>query len=170
MKWDLLDCGCVFIGVSGAVDNENLAVDTPFGGTPCSREARNRTVEIVRSRVKEELGKVAYHVPCHLRVQNIGLKTRDILNLIPGTTLEVIERCSGHDGTYAVKQEFHEQSMKIAKPVVSRVAAANADYHSSDCPMAGHQITNGLDRKPSPSHPMTLLRLAYGVPVGGPRN
>ena len=119
---------------------------------------------------KEELGKVAYHVPCHLRVQNIGLKTRDILNLIPGTTLEVIERCSGHDGTYAVKQEFHEQSMKIAKPVVSRVAAANADYHSSDCPMAGHQITNGLDRKPSPSHPMTLLRLAYGVPVGGPRN
>jgi Fe-S oxidoreductase len=97
-------------------------------------------------------------------VQNIGLKTRDVLKLIPGTTLEVIERCSGHDGTYAVKQEFHETSMKIGKPVFTRVAAANAAYHSSDCPMAGHQITNGLERRPPPSHPLTLLRMAYGLP------
>jgi len=113
---------------------------------------------------KRELGKVAYHVPCHLRVQNIGLKTRDVLKLVPGTTLEVIERCSGHDGTYAVKQEFHDTSMKIGKPVFARVAAANAAYHSSDCPMAGHQITNGLERRPPPSHPLTLLRMAYGLP------
>ncbi|HET7674064.1 MAG TPA: heterodisulfide reductase-related iron-sulfur binding cluster, partial [Gammaproteobacteria bacterium] len=47
---------------------------------------------------KNSLGKIAYHVPCHLRVQNIGLKTRDLLQLIPGTELEVLERCSGHDG------------------------------------------------------------------------
>ena len=62
------------------------------------------------------LGKVAYQVPCHLRVQNIGLKTRDLLQLVPDTTVDVIERCSGHDGTYAVKKEFHEISRKIARP------------------------------------------------------
>jgi len=112
---------------------------------------------------KKELGKVAYQVPCHLRVQNIGLKTRDVLKLIPNTTLDVIERCSGHDGTYALKKEFYEHSMKIGKPVFSRVDSAAADYHSSDCPMAGNHIGHALSEPKAPSHPMTLLRLAYGV-------
>ncbi len=112
---------------------------------------------------KRELGKVAYHVPCHLRVQNIGMKTRDVLKLVPGTTLEIIERCSGHDGTYAVKQEFHAISMKIAKPVTERVEKAAAAYYSSDCPMAGHQIENGLAGERPPTHPLSLLRLAYGL-------
>lgn len=109
------------------------------------------------------LGSVSYHVPCHLRVQNIGLKTREVLSLVPGTTIETIERCSGHDGTYAVKSEFHKISMKICKPVVNRVQQSNPDHYSSDCPMAGHQIENGLQNDKKPEHPMSLLRLAYGI-------
>jgi glycerol-3-phosphate dehydrogenase subunit C len=119
---------------------------------------------LLRTDFKARLGKVSYHVPCHLRVQNIGLKTRDVLRLVPDTTVEVIERCSGHDGTYAVKSEFREASMKIARPVVQKVAGSNADYYSSDCPMAGHQIQSGLeDRQREPTHPLKLLRLAYGL-------
>jgi len=112
---------------------------------------------------KQPLGKVAYHVACHLRVQNIGLKTRDVLQLIPDTTVEAIERCSGHDGTYAVKKEFHEVSMKIARPVVNRVKQAEADHYGSDCPMAGQQIANGLRDGTEPEHPLSLLRKAYGI-------
>ena len=112
---------------------------------------------------RQSLGKVAYHVPCHLRVQNIGLKTRDILALVPETKIETIERCSGHDGTYAVKSEFHEASMKIARPVVERVVASQCDHYGSDCPMAGHQIENGLSDGRMPEHPMSLLRKAYGI-------
>jgi len=112
---------------------------------------------------KRPLGKIAYHVACHLRVQNIGLKTRDILQLIPGTTVEPIERCSGHNGTYGVKREFRDKSMKIGKPVFQRVEASGADFYASDCPMAGHQIESGLDKKVPPTHPLTLLRMAYGL-------
>ena len=112
---------------------------------------------------KNKLGKITYHLACHLRVQNIGMKTRDLLQLVPDTQVDAIERCSGHDGTYAVKSEFHEISMKIAKPVVSRVEKAGADYFSSDCPMAGHQIENGLKNNTKPTHPLTLLRIAYGL-------
>ncbi len=112
---------------------------------------------------KQSLGKVAYHVACHLRVQRIGLKTRDLLQLVPDTQVEPIERCSGHDGTYAVKQEFHDISMKIARPVVTRVEKMDADHYGSDCPMAGHQIENGLGKEMHPEHPMTLLRKAYGI-------
>jgi len=117
----------------------------------------------LRTDFKNRLGKISYHVACHLRVQNLGLKTREVLELVPGTEVEPIERCSGHDGTYAVKSEFHEISMKICRPVVSRVEAANADHYSSDCPMAGHQIENGLKNGKSPTHPLTLLRQAYGI-------
>ncbi len=119
---------------------------------------------LLRTDFKERIGKVSYHVPCHLRVQNIGLKTRDVLRLVPGTTVEVIERCSGHDGTYAVKSEFREASLKIGRPVVQKVATGESDYYSSDCPMAGHQIQSGLpDRNREPTPPMQLLRLAYGI-------
>jgi Fe-S oxidoreductase len=117
----------------------------------------------LRTDFAKPLGKIAYHVPCHLRVQNIGLKTRELLRLVPGTQIETIERCSGHDGTYAVKSEFHLASMKICRPVVDRVKAAQCDHYSSDCPMAGHQIENGLKDGRSPEHPMTLLRTAYGI-------
>jgi glycerol-3-phosphate dehydrogenase subunit C len=118
---------------------------------------------LLKTDFRQSLGKVAYHVPCHLRVQNIGLKTRDILALVPNTKIETIERCSGHDGTYAVKSEFHEASMKIARPVVERVVASQCDHYGSDCPMAGHQIENGLTDGKAPEHPMSLLRKAYGI-------
>jgi Fe-S oxidoreductase len=118
---------------------------------------------LLRTDFKQPLGKISYHVACHLRVQNLGLKTRDILQLVPGTTVEPIERCSGHDGTYGVKREFRETSMKIAKPVIQRVESSGADYYTSDCPMAGHQIESGLPRKTPPVHPLTLLRMAYGL-------
>ncbi len=112
---------------------------------------------------KNELGSVSYHAPCHQRVQNIGPKTRETLSLVPNTKIETIERCSGHDGTYAVKSEFHEISMKICRPVVNRVQQAKPDHYSSDCPMAGHQIENGLKSGQKPEHPLTLLRIAYGL-------
>ena len=112
---------------------------------------------------KNSLGKIAYHVPCHQRVQNIGLKTKDVLGLVPGTTFEVIERCSGHDGTYAVKSEYHDIAAKICRPVVTKVKNFNPDHYVSDCPMAGDQIQQGLKGDMAAESPFTLLRHAYGV-------
>jgi Fe-S oxidoreductase len=111
---------------------------------------------------KQQLGKVAYQVPCHLRVQNIGLKTRDLLQLVEGTEVQAIERCSGHDGTYAVKKEFHEISRKIARPVARQVDGADAAHFTSDCPMAAEQIAS-VAESASATHPIQLLRRAYGI-------
>ncbi len=121
------------------------------------REGRLKTV------FKQSLGKVAYHAACHQRVQNIGQKTREALSLVPETTVEIIERCSGHDGTYAVKKEFHDYAMKIVKPVADRVNKAEAAHYGSDCAMAGHHIENALKDGRAPEHPMTLLRRAYAI-------
>jgi Fe-S oxidoreductase len=122
----------------------------------------------LKTEFKAKIGKVSYHVPCHLRVQNIGLKTRDVLMLVPGTQVDAIERCSGHNGTYGVKKEYRDISMKIGRPVFTKVQDAAADYYASDCPMAGHQIESGLpavdaNGAKEPTHPLKLLRIAYGV-------
>lgn len=115
---------------------------------------------------QQSLGKVAWQVPCHQRVQNIGPKTRDVLTLVPDTEVVTIERCSGHDGTYGVKKKTYAISRKIARPVEKRVQQAEPDHFTSDCPMAGSHIAHGLDDKPAAEHPLSLLRKAYGLTRG----
>ncbi|MBN8886400.1 MAG: Fe-S oxidoreductase [Rudaea sp.] len=112
---------------------------------------------------KQGLGKVAYHAPCHQRVQNIGPKTREVLSLVPDTEIQSIERCSGHDGTYGVKAKTYAFARKIAKPVETRVAQIAPAHFASDCPMAGSHIAHGLGDKPAAESPIGLLRLAYGI-------
>jgi Fe-S oxidoreductase len=112
---------------------------------------------------KSSLGKIAYQAACHQRVQNIGPKTRDVLEMIPETKVETIERCSGHDGTYAIKKETHENSMKIVKPVAKKVDSSGADYLTSDCPLAAQQIEYASKEKPDSAHPISLLRKAYEI-------
>jgi len=116
----------------------------------------------VRTDFSGQLGKVAYHVPCHQRVQNIGRKTREVLEWVPGTEVTLIERCSGHDGTYGVKERFRGHSLKIAAPVVARVRDSGAQHFTSDCPMAGAQIAGQLPEDIY-AHPFSLLRQAYGI-------
>lgn len=117
---------------------------------------------LIDTNFPQPLGKVAYHVACHQRVQNFGMKTREFLNLIPDTEVTAIERCSGHDGTYAVKAETYEKAKKIARPVVRRVADAAADTFGSDCPMAGRMIADGMEEGDA-EHPISMVRRAYAI-------
>jgi len=109
------------------------------------------------------LGKVAWHAPCHQRVQNIGPKTRDVLALIPGTEVTAIERCSGHDGTYGVKTSTYAIARKIARPVENRIKQVAPDHFASDCPMAASHLAHGMDDHPAAESPIGLLRHAYGI-------
>jgi glycerol-3-phosphate dehydrogenase subunit C len=119
---------------------------------------------LLKTDFKERLGKVSYHIPCHSRVQNVGQKTREMLAQVPGTEINTVERCSGHDGTWGVKSEFFEQSMKIGRPVFRQMAATDPDYISSDCPIAGRHIEQGMGAtRARKEHPLTLLRIAYGL-------
>ena len=121
---------------------------------------------LLKKDFKAKLGKVGYHIPCHSRVQNVGQKTREMLEMIPDTSVTTIERCSGHDGTWGVKKEYFDNSMKIGRPVFRQMAAVEADYVSSDCPIAGRHIMQGMGeekKQAEKAHPLTLLRKAYGV-------
>jgi Fe-S oxidoreductase len=121
---------------------------------------------LLKKDFKAKLGKVSYHVPCHSRVQNMGLKTREMLEMVPGTELTTVERCAGHDGTWGVKREYFDNSMKIGRPVFRQMAEAKPDYVSSDCPIAARHILQGMGAdagKAEKAHPLRLLRKAYGI-------
>jgi len=127
---------------------------------------------LLKTDFRRPLGTVSYHVPCHGRVQNIGRKTEEMLKLLPQTKINTVERCSGHSGIWGTRKEFHAMAMKIGKPVFKSMAAAQPDYISSDCQLAGHHIEQGIERHaaeslggkhPEVAHPITLVRLAYGI-------
>jgi Fe-S oxidoreductase len=107
-------------------------------------------------------GKVAYQMPCHLRAQNMGYKTRDVLQLIPGTKVTVVERCTAMDGTWAMKKEFYPISLEFARKAVREMEAAEPDVYATDCSMAALQLEQVKGVKPA--HPVSLLREAYGLP------
>lgn len=122
---------------------------------------------LLKQDFKQELGHVSYHIPCHSRVQNMGKKTAETLQMIPGTEVNVVERCSGHAGTWGVKKEYHATAMKIGKPVFKNMANNEPDFISSDCQLAGHHIEQGMEeaglKKAELAHPLSLLAKAYGL-------
>jgi Fe-S oxidoreductase len=109
------------------------------------------------------IGSVFYQVACHQRVQNIGQVTKKILELIPGTDVEALERCSGHDGTYGVKKETHDIAIKIARPIVKEYQKNEAQNFTSDCTLAAHHIVNAMGNQVTPDHPISLMKKAYGI-------
>ena len=108
---------------------------------------------------KTGAGQVSYHMPCHLRAQNVGYKTRDVLALLPDTTIKVVEECSGHDGTWAMKTENFEQSLKWGRRAFDAMSEGDPKVTCSDCPLAAIQIEQGAGRRPM--NPMQILAKSY---------
>jgi Fe-S oxidoreductase len=106
------------------------------------------------------VGAVTYHVPCHLRAQNIGHKSVDVLRAIPGASVDVVEKCSAVDGTWGFKTKYYELSLKLAKPLFDAINTG-APTAATDCPLAALQIEHGTGRKPK--HPIEVLAAAYGL-------
>ena len=113
------------------------------------------------TRFTKRVGAVTYHVPCHLRAQNIGVKSAEVLRLIPGCSVNVVEKCSAVDGTWGLKTQYFELSLKLAKPLFDAVTAARAPVTATDCPLAALQIEQGTGRQAK--HPVRVLAEAYGL-------
>ena len=123
--------------------------------------ARERIEGRLRKDFARPQGKLGYHVPCHLRAQNIGAPFTTLLAMIPETQVEPIERCSAFDGTWGMKREYYELSRKYGKKLSRALEDAEAVRLVSDCPLAGLNVTEDLGI--TPAHPVEVLRDAYGL-------
>jgi glycerol-3-phosphate dehydrogenase subunit C len=102
---------------------------------------------------------VAYHLPCHLKAQNIGLRSRDLIRSIPGTEVTTVDACTAHDGTWAMKREYFALSMKLGEKAFAGMRDAGAKVAASDCQLAALQIEQATGIRPL--HPIEVLARAY---------
>ncbi len=116
---------------------------------------------------KSSPGEVALHVPCHLRAQNIGYRSRDIMRLIPGSSIKLVEECSGHNGSWAMKEEYFALSLEAGKRAFDEIKEHKDHKISTDCPLAAIQIQQGTGLKSRPVHPLQILARAYRSPEDG---
>jgi Fe-S oxidoreductase len=103
--------------------------------------------------------RVAYHAPCHLRTQGAGFRGRDLIKLIPGVKTQLTMECCGHDGTYAMKTESYETSIRIGEKAFNSMEDTKAEVWATDCPLAAIQFGQHAGKKPM--HPMSILAKAY---------
>lgn len=141
-------------------------------GSPEAAEVADRTYDLseylmkrhasggLNTRFTRRPGRISYHLPCHLKAQNIGYKSRDLLSVIPGAEVKMIEGCSGVDGTWGFKKEYFDLSLRVAAPMVEAMRETAPDMMASDCPLACLQIEKACGVKPR--HPIQILRDAYG--------
>ncbi|MEJ0043035.1 MAG: heterodisulfide reductase-related iron-sulfur binding cluster [Rhizomicrobium sp.] len=116
---------------------------------------------------------VTVHLACHARAQNMGPKAAEMLRLIPGTPVDVIERCSGHGGTFGVVKPTHALAVKVGRPVFRTAEKQGRGHIVSDCPLAAQHIVQNVtemaerDGKPAkaraPEHPIQIMARAYGL-------
>ena len=105
--------------------------------------------------------RVLYHAPCHLKSHGIGYPAMRLLRLIPGVQLEEVdEGCCGISGTFGVKVEKYDLSMKIGSRLFEAVKAAGSDYVLADCETCRMQVEHGAGA--TSAHPLEILARAYG--------
>lgn len=117
---------------------------------------------------------VSLHLACHARAQNIGAKAAEMLRLIPNTEVNVIERCSGHGGTWGMMEDNFELALKVGAPAIKQIIQKENSIFSSECPLAAEHIRQGIAKqkqdKPTPDfqkmHPIEIFARAYGLDIG----
>ena len=116
---------------------------------------------------RETRQRIAYQAPCHLRDQNIGFKSKEVMELT-GAQVQVIEKCSGHDGSWGAKVEFFDRSMNIARKAVRAISDCKPDLVASDCPLSALQLDQAgstqQGNRPATRHPIQIIRDAYNLP------
>ncbi|HET8727326.1 MAG TPA: heterodisulfide reductase-related iron-sulfur binding cluster [Alphaproteobacteria bacterium] len=116
-------------------------------------------------------GGVTLHIACHARAQNMGQKAAELLRLLPDTRVAVVERCSGHGGSWGVMKDNFETAIKVGRPVARQAAKSQTRHVASECPLAGIHIRQGMERldggePPAETpHPIELFARAYGLEV-----
>jgi len=142
-----------------------LGTDDACRVAAATRDVMEHLYELARAGVLDRdfrvpLGAVAYHAPCHLRAQNVGVRARDLLQLA-GAEVTLVDACSGVDGTWGMQARFFAESQRVARRMLRGIEDSGASAVATDCPLSALRIEQATGRKPV--HPIVLLARAYGI-------
>jgi Fe-S oxidoreductase len=158
-------CGYVlkydYVDYVGGPDAELVAEHTYDAFEYLMKIDRGEATELVRDFPGEVPAEVTYHAPCHLRAQNVGLKSRDLLKLT-GAKVKVVAECSGIDGTWGYRRDNYATSRQVGAKMGRAIERAGGDVVAGDCHLANGGIVQETGR--TPQHPLSLVARAYGIP------
>jgi len=151
-------------GASQAADAAVVAAHTYDAAEYLMKVHKAEGTSLVTTFPGEVPATVTYHAPCHLRAQNIGLRSRDLMKLT-GAKIAVVAECSGIDGTWGYRQENYEASRKVARKMAKAIDKHDSEAVAGDCHLANGGIVQETGR--TPVHPVSLVARAYGIPADG---
>jgi len=158
-------CGYIlkkdYVDYVGGPDAELVAAHTYDSSEYLMNLHKAEGTELDTNFTGEIAESISYHIPCHLRAQNIGLRSRDIMKLT-GAKITLIDQCSGIDGMWGLKAGNEEFSVPIAKKLANKLEAANSQIVAGDCHLANTAINEqtGIVAQ----HPLQVVARAYGIP------
>ena len=157
-------CGYIlkkdYVDYVGGPDAELVAAHTYDSSEYLMNLHKAEGTELDTNFTGEIAESISYHIPCHLRAQNIGLRSRDIMKLT-GAKITLIDQCSGIDGMWGLKAGNEEFSVPIAKKLANKLEAANNQIVAGDCHLANTAINEqtGIIAQ----HPLQIVARAYGI-------
>jgi Fe-S oxidoreductase len=161
-------CGYVlkkdYLDYVGGPDAQLVAEHTYDAAEYLMKVHKTEGSELDTNFIGEVPESITYHTPCHLRAQNIGLKSRDLMRLT-GTKIKLVQQCSGIDGMWGLRAENAELSLPIAKKLGEMVRDANSEVVAGDCHLANTAITEQTGE--TPLHPLEVVARAYGIKPEG---
>jgi Fe-S oxidoreductase len=103
---------------------------------------------------------VGYHLPCHQRAMQIGAPGERLLRLIPGLTVERLEKgCSGMAGTFGLSKRNYRRSLRLGLDLINAVREPRIMAGTTECSTCKMQMEQGTDK--GTIHPIKLLAHAY---------
>jgi len=158
-------CGYVlkkdYIDYIGGPDAELVAEHTYDAAEYLMKVHKADDTALATEFVGEVPDALTYHAPCHLRAQNIGLSSRDLMKLT-GTKITLVAECSAIDGTWGYREQNYEMSRRVAKKMADAITAADNDTIAGDCHLANGGIFQEVGTQPV--HPLQIVARAYGIP------
>lgn len=110
--------------------------------------------------------RLGYHLPCRLRALGVGQPGRELLELIPGVTVEGLPNtCSGMAGMFGIKAKNFRTSLRLGWSIISHLRDPAIQAASTECSACRIQLEQGTT-KPT-LHPIKVLAAAYGLWPGG---
>jgi glycerol-3-phosphate dehydrogenase subunit C len=157
-------CGYIlkkdYVDYIGGPDAELVATHTYDAAEYLWKLHRGEGTDLDKEFTGEVPEQLTYHAPCHLRAQNIGLKSRDLMKLT-GTKITLVAECSAIDGTWGYRSENYEISRRVARKMADAIDRAGNETVAGDCHLANGGIFQETGKQPV--HPIQVVARAYGI-------
>ena len=144
------------------IDDDDARLVAENTSEACSYLWKMHTLGNLQLDLKPVNATLGYHMPCRLKAMQVGSPGENLLQLIPGLTVEHCEEgCSGMAGAFGLQRQNYRTSLRVGWGLISRLRDPNLQAGATECSTCKIQMEQGTT-KPT-IHPIKLFAHSYGL-------